>query len=175
MKVCFKCNKEKDLSEFYKHVKMADGHLNKCKECTREDALKYRIENRDHYTEYEKYRASLPHRINARKSYANSPHGREVHNKIARKWASINNEKRSISVKKWNDNNPEKREAYNAVYLALYHGNLVKQPCESCGAISAQAHHDDYSRPLDVRWLCSLCHADHHKVIRSSQSIGRIT
>lgn len=37
MKTCFKCNTEKELDEFYKHPMMADGHLNKCKVCTRSD------------------------------------------------------------------------------------------------------------------------------------------
>lgn len=37
-KVCFKCGIEKPLTEFYVHKQMGDGHLNKCKDCTRKDA-----------------------------------------------------------------------------------------------------------------------------------------
>lgn len=57
----------------------------------------------------------------------------------------------------------EKREARAQVTAAIIRGDLTPQPCESCGrdrlrGRRAQAHHDDHTRPLDVRWLCTFCH-----------------
>ena len=43
------------------------------------------------------------------------------------------------------------------------HARKQKQPCERCGSTNAQLHHDDYERPLDVRWLCPACHGLEHR------------
>lgn len=45
---------------------------------------------------------------------------------------------------------------------AIRQGLLVRQPCEVCCAEKVDAHHDDYAKPLDIRWLCRGCHKRHH-------------
>jgi len=57
-KKCFKCGSKKPLSEFYKHSQMKDGHLNKCKECTKSDVKETRIARIDYYRAYDRKRGS---------------------------------------------------------------------------------------------------------------------
>lgn len=52
---------------------------------------------------------------------------------------------------------PEKQIARNATR------RLTKQPCEVCGETEVEAHHEDYSKPLNVRWLCRQHHIDIHR------------
>ena len=54
MKVCFKCFAEKPLSDFYVHKAMADGHLNKCKDCTKKDVFRHREMNLEKVREYDR-------------------------------------------------------------------------------------------------------------------------
>ena len=58
---------------------------------------------------------------------------------------------------------PVKRKAHSAVQVAVNSGRLLREPCEVCGCETAQAHHDDYSHPLSVRWLCCDCHCLVHR------------
>jgi hypothetical protein len=57
---------------------------------------------------------------------------------------------------------PEKRKAANAVAWAIFTGKLKRQSCEVCGKPHAQAHHDDYTKLLEVRWLCANHHTKWH-------------
>jgi len=64
----------------------------------------------------------------------------------------------------YRSNNPLKYRAHQLVGRAVLTGKLTKKPCEVCSKVNTvQAHHDDYSRPLDVRWLCAVCHCSWHK------------
>lgn len=67
----------------------------------------------------------------------------------------------------WRRANPERYRAHLAVQRALKSGALLKKPCEVCGAVEGDgvlidAHHDDYSQPLAVRWLCRQHHIRLH-------------
>lgn len=45
----------------------------------------------------------------------------------------------------------------------IKYGRLIKGPCEVCGTTeNVEAHHDDYTKPMDVRWLCRFHHCEHH-------------
>lgn len=146
-KTCFKCEESKPVDQFYRHKQMADGRLGKCKECTKSDVRKNYSENKSYYQGYEKARANLPHRILARREYARTEAGRIAGNKA--KVAYL-------------ERNPIKRAAHNKVSNAVRDGRLERQPCEICGDEIVHAHHDDYAKPLEVRWLCVKHHQEWH-------------
>lgn len=56
----------------------------------------------------------------------------------------------------------DKVRARKALNHAVAAGKIIPQPCEKCGKEKAQGHHDDYSKPLSVRWWCAKCHSKHH-------------
>lgn len=61
---------------------------------------------------------------------------------------------------------PRPSKARHQVQSAIKKGLLIPSPCGRCGALPAEAHHPDYDRPLDVRWLCNKCHVDEHRKLR---------
>lgn len=147
-KTCFKCNVIKPITDFYVHPQMGDGRLNKCKQCSKKDVSRNYYANIDHYKEYERGRANAPHRLEIRANYAATENG-----KLALR----------RGVMAWVLRNPAKRAAQIAVGNAIRDGKIRKQPCEICSNQKAQAHHDDYSKPLEVRWLCTTHHSEWHK------------
>lgn len=58
---------------------------------------------------------------------------------------------------------PEHHRAREAVKRAKKSGKLIAEPCFNCGEKNVEAHHEDYSKPLVVKWMCVKCHhALHH-------------
>ena len=144
-KSCFKCGVDKSLTEFYKHPQMADGHLGKCKECTRRDVVSNRKGKLEHYRDYDKRRQQ-------------------------------DNESRRLDASKrgakWRVRYPIARAAHVAVDNAVRDGRLVKTSCIQCSNTrNVQGHHQDYSKPLHVVWLCAPCHSRHHARFGSAHGL----
>jgi hypothetical protein len=143
-KICFKCNRRKPLTSFYEHEKMADGHLGKCKTCTKNDVRKNYGETREERSEYERRRYKDPARRKRMIAY-----------------------QRELRLR-----NPGKYRARMAVQYAIRVGKLVRQPCLLCRTtVQVQAHHHDYRKPLDVDWLCFKCHREkeHGQVVTTKE------
>lgn len=146
MKTCFACKKVKPLNEFYRHPKMADGHFNKCKSCSKADAKKNRADNIDQYRQYERDRRAEKKQVEAR--YRKTPAGKAAHDRATARYSF---------------NHKKQRVAHNAVSNALRDGRLTRMPCGVCGSELTEAHHPDYDKPLEVIWLCREHHMQIHR------------
>lgn len=94
---------------------------------------------------------------------------RECKRSFIRDYDRRNAKKRNAAQKIRRHLHPEKLKAYNAVQKALKVGTITKSPCEICEEPKAHAHHEDYSKPLDVMWLCPLHHNERHKIIDGAE------
>ena len=116
---------------------MGDGHLNFCKECVKARVARHREESLGKIQDYDRkrYRENVG-RQQALKRFAERHFSDEV-----------------------------KRRASRATSNAIRDGRL-RRPivCSDCSKqCKPEAHHDDYTRPLEVRWLCRSCHVKFHK------------
>lgn len=84
MKTCFKCQRTLPLSEFYKHPRMADGHLNKCIPCTRRDVALHRWKHQRRYREYDRSRGFRTAPSSHEEWAARTPGARAAHGAVAR-------------------------------------------------------------------------------------------
>ncbi len=80
-----------------------------------------------------------------------------------RAWQEKNREKVLAAARTWKQRNKHKTRAHATVARALKSGKLERGPCDVCGESIAEAHHEDYTAPLDVRWLCRQHHLEHHR------------
>ena len=147
-KVCRWCEQTKPISDFYKHPKMEDGHLGKCKECQKANTKNARERRPEYYRDYDKNRANLPHRVQARAEYSKTPAGKEKHRSANETWMMKHQNRRAAS---------------HILNNAVRDGKVPRHPCFICGK-KAHAHHPDYDRPLDVIWLCPKHHKEAHAI-----------
>jgi hypothetical protein len=134
-KPCGQCHQVTPMSDFYKCGSTADGHDSICAPCRRFQNAKFRLDNIDKARATDRRRKRGP-RTEAELSY------------------------KALYREKY----PKRAKVNSVAGQAIRTGILKKQPCEECGsdALKSHAHHDDYNKPLDVRWLCSIHHKEWH-------------
>ena len=124
-KRCRSCRQDRAAEDFPMRGKRDRNRRPVCRECMRTAARQRRERRRPELQAYDRRRHQEPARREAHRDY----------------------------VATYRARHPERHEARRAVSRAVRKGTLVRQPCEACGNPLTQAHHDDYSAPLAVRWL----------------------
>ena len=150
VKHCNRCSEVRSVDSFYKNKSTKDGFGYWCKLCVKETSKRYYINNIDTYRLW---------RINNRDTIRRL----SSENYIRRK----NNGKARECSLKYDKKNPHVRLAVNRVNKAILSGKLTREPCVVCGETRVVGHHEDYSRPLDVTWLCRIHHRIRHDELNS--------
>ena len=140
MRTCIKCGEEKPIEEFYtgtyqRKTGVFAATINRCKKCVnkrRRELL--RSKGPDHTSGIWKQRWNS---------------NKEIENRKRREYTS---------------KHPDRASAKEMVARAIQKGLLVRSLiCETCGLTGRiDAHHEDYSKPLEVMWLCRSCHMLKH-------------
>jgi len=133
MKTCKRCNRTLSCSAFYIDKKMKGGYVSFCKECTNARKTKHRNENIEQVRAYDRNR---PNKVERAKKRAK-----------ALKKHRLTKEGRLQAKAHWTVGN------------AIRAGRLIRPDKCACGrGFRIEGHHPDYSKPLEVEWLCAVCH-----------------
>lgn len=185
MKKCSKCKIEKEETEFWVRKNSKLGINSECKqccsqrrrnadktkvnarqrewnrknpECSRRCALEYQKKNKDKVNE-------------AHRNWWNK-NGHKYSDRRKKKYLNLTLEKKDKIKELARKNNkiyikkhPEKIKARSIIYRMIKRGWLSRPTsCNKCGINEkTEAHHADYSKPLDVIWVCKKCHVAIHK------------
>lgn len=91
---------------------------------------------------------------------------------LAKSWKEKNPDRQKEHMQQWRLANQEKRKAQSKVSAAIRAARLVRpDACGRCGKSGChiEGHHEDYSRPLDVVWLCTECHGKTRRKVHAMQ------
>jgi hypothetical protein len=192
-KCCSKCSEKKPLAEFHVNRRRTDGRQLECRDCVRagrsrpevrareaerKRARRSRPEVRAREAEQQKARRSRPEVREQMAEHRSQPEVRErgaERKRIRRRKAKLlpgpvltTPPKRSVTPRiKALRSLPEyraKARCRSVVHDALASRRIVQQPCERCGSVEhIEAHHEDYTKPLEIIWLCRTHHRALHK------------
>lgn len=149
-KVCCKCNVEKTVTDFSRSKQHKDGLWIYCKPC----------DNKRNRKDYWENDGKTKGRVYMRKRRL-TDEGRESDRESCKRY------RKSETGKKWFEKYKIEKltesRARDQVRRAVRNGYLKRLPCEVCGKKTGiHGHHDDYSKPLEVIWLCPAHHKERH-------------
>lgn len=177
-KRCPTCAKVKPVSEFYKSVGKPNGHAAICRDCSKRSRVHYVSKNTNRefediqptgkkrcwmckrqlpVSEFNYSRVSLDGLVS---------HCRKCGKEYKKQHYEANYSNFYNRQVEYRQKHPERRNAFAVIHKATYKGSIIRpDTCSKCGMSGyIVAHHDDYDRPLEVRWLCLSCdrqlHAD---------------
>lgn len=157
---CFGCSVQKNLDQFYAEVSKR-GHTKYCMDCLKKIKKEYYHKNYEKIKEsHKKYqpRKVVVNRILVEKN-------REKYNKQNSDFYYNHREKLIQYAREHRKLYPEKEKAHNITKNAIRSGRIIKpESCAICHKVcKVQAHHEDYSKPLEIIWLCRSCHGLVHR------------
>ena len=131
-----------------------------CRECRRLKGLAWRARRREAGNPYKSSKVSEEWKRAWTAEYEARPEIKARRRQNARVWTP-------------SPEQAQKRRARSLTRSAIRWGRLMPLPCEVCGVEPVEAHHDDYSKPGEVRWLCREHHLAHHAALRKAADLAR--
>lgn len=161
MKVCKKCKTPKEGVDFYTMKNNRDGLSGKCKKCFSAERVEYGNNNRDKINIKRRLPESREKRSAKRRDRHTNATEEKKEAKARRRAQQRVNGKQQRAV--YINANRIKINAISRVNKAVKNGSIIRGLCEVCGSEKhIHGHHDDYAKPLDIRWLCSYHHKKWH-------------
>lgn len=158
-KQCSTCKAYKLFNSFHRCDQAKDKLMYSCKECV---SARSGVYNETTRSNPEKHKREKELKRILYSSNVKNPEFVEKYKKKS-KDRLISKEQARIYQYNHISKNPDKIRARNLAMKAIRRGDIVRLPCEVCGDELSEAHHDDYSKPLQVRFLCKIHHMEHHR------------
>ena len=156
-KNCKHCGVEQSLSDYSPARESKDGHKHTCKACNR-------LARRHYYAEHTEAQRESGRRYYRRRVQQEGASFRAAAAASARRYYRQNTEAVEARKRDRMAAEPDKTRARRLLRTAVLNGS-IREPerCEACEGIGrVEAHHADYSKPLEVAWLCVRCHRQAH-------------
>ena len=149
MKTCRLCKEEKEEIDFRVSNKKTGKMRSECRDCERVLNREYHLNNSEKISERHKNNRAL----------RGVDYARKLDNKHKNK------------REKYKEENKEKIKAHEILNSAIKSGTVIRFPCKECGNVKVDAHHEDYSKPLDVIFLCRKHHLILHRRAKNKDKL----